>query len=83
MILATLEENPRFDMAGVTIAAAEPYRLTLSLDTAVAPVEKVVAGALTQLSLRDIVIENPPLEDVIKAIYRQGGAPGRAEHAES
>ena len=67
-------------MPGVAVAAAEPYRLTLSLDTALAPVEKVVAAALTQLSLRDIVIENPPLEDVIKAIYRQGGAPGRAEH---
>lgn len=80
MILATSEENPQFEMPGVTVAAAEPYRLTLSLDTAVAPVEKVVAGALTQLSLRDIVIENPPLEDVIKAIYRQGGAPGGAEH---
>ncbi len=40
-----------------------------------------MAAALTQLSLRDIVIENPPLEDVIKAIYRQGDPPGRAGHA--
>ena len=29
-----------------------------------APVETVVAAALAQLSLRDIVIENPPLEEV-------------------
>ena len=80
MILVTAEEHPRFAMPGVAVTT-EPYRLTLSLDTVLAPVEKVVAAALTQLSLRDIVIENPPLEDVIKAIYRQGGPPGRAGHA--
>ena len=81
MILVTAEEDPRFDLPGVAIAAAEPYRLTLSVDTTVAPVETVVAAALAQLSLRDIVIENPPLEEVIKAIYRDGGAPGGQTHA--
>ncbi len=34
MILVTTEEHPRFDLPGVAVAAAEPYRLTLSLDTA-------------------------------------------------
>jgi hypothetical protein len=52
----------------------------MSLDTSVTPVEKVVAAALAQLSLRDIVIENPPLEEVIKAIYR-GSAVRETSHA--
>jgi hypothetical protein len=83
MILVTAEEHPRFDLPGVAIAAAEPYRLTLSVDTTMAPVETVVAAALAQLSLRDIVIENPPLEEVIKAIYRDGGGQGGQAHAPS
>jgi ABC-2 type transport system ATP-binding protein len=74
IVLVTAEESPRLDLPGVTVAAAEPYRLSLSVDTAVAPVESVVAAALQQLSLRDIVIENPPLEEVIKTIYREAGA---------
>jgi ABC-2 type transport system ATP-binding protein len=74
IVLVTAEESPRLDLPGVTVAAAEPYRLSLSVDTAVAPVESVVAAALQRLSLRDIVIENPPLEEVIKTIYREAGA---------
>ncbi len=75
VVLVTAEEAPELKMPGVTAAAVEPYRLTLSVDASVAPVESVVAAALQRLSLRDIVIENPPLEEVIKAIYRGTGAP--------
>lgn len=80
MTLVTAEEHPSLDLPGVAIAAAEPYRLSLSVDTARIPVEKVVAAALARLSLRDIVIENPPLEEVIKAIYRDGARPREASH---
>ena len=44
----------------VVIAVGFPYR----------EIERVVEAALARLSLRDIVIENPPLEAVIAAIYR-------------
>ena len=79
VILTTAEEMPHLDLPGVSIASAEPYRLSLSVDTRLAPVEKVVALALERLSLSDLVIENPPLEEVIKAIYR--GGTGRVGHA--
>jgi hypothetical protein len=81
MTLVTAEEHPSLDIPGVAIVAAEPYRLSLAIDTARIPVEKVVAAALGRLSLRDIVIENPPLEEVIKAIYRDGAKPMEAAHA--
>jgi len=81
MTLVTAEEHPSLDIPGVAIAAAEPYRLSLNVDTARTPVEKVVAAALARLSLRDIVIENPPLEEVIKAIYRDGARPREVSHA--
>jgi len=54
----------------VSAVAVEPYRLTLAVDTTVVPIEQVVAAALQRLNVRDLSVENPPLEDVIKAIYR-------------
>jgi len=74
IVLATDEEHPKLDLPGVT-GVAEPYRLTLAVDIAVTPIERVVEAALARLSLRDIVIENPPLEAVIAAIYRGEAAP--------
>ncbi len=70
VVLATDEEHPSLELPGVVAVAAEPYRLTLAIDVAVTPIERVVERALARLSLRDIVIENPPLEAVIAAIYR-------------
>ena len=40
-----------------------------------------MSTALAQLLLRDIVIENPPLEEVIKAIYRDGIGQKEISHA--
>jgi ABC-2 type transport system ATP-binding protein len=70
IVLATDEEHPSLDLPGVSTVAAEPYRLALAVDIAATSIERVVETALARLSLRDIVIENPPLEAVIAAIYR-------------
>jgi ABC-2 type transport system ATP-binding protein len=68
--LVTGEEAPALGMDGVTAMAVEPYRLTLAVDTSVVAIEAVVAAALQRLTVRDLAVENPPLEEVIKAIYR-------------
>jgi hypothetical protein len=34
------------------------------------PIDQVVTAALQRFTVRDLSVENPPLEDVIKAIYR-------------
>jgi len=52
----------------------------LSIDTAVSTMEQVVAAALQRLTVRDLVIENPPLEDIVKAIYR-GDSMAGCSHA--
>jgi ABC-2 type transport system ATP-binding protein len=70
MDLVTGEEIPALAMDGVTVMAVEPYRLTLAVDTSKVAIEALVAAALQQLTVRDLTVENPPLEDVIKAIYR-------------
>ena len=68
--LVTGEEIPALAMDGVTVMAVEPYRLTLAVDTSKVAIAALVAAALQQLTERDLTVENPPLEDVIKAIYR-------------
>jgi len=57
-------------MAGVGVVAREPHRATFAVEIAVTPIERFVAAALAGLTVRDLVIENPPLEDIVKAIYR-------------
>jgi ABC-2 type transport system ATP-binding protein len=82
VILVTGEEHPDLALDGVAVAVREPYRLTLAVDTEVTSVEKVIGAALHRLSVRDLVIENAPLEDVVKSIYgrRFDGGGGHATH---
>jgi ABC-2 type transport system ATP-binding protein len=68
--VATAEESPRLQLVGVEELAREPYRLTLAVDTTAVSVERVVAALLDRYGISDLMIENPPLEEVIKAIYR-------------
>ena len=75
VVLMTAEEWPSLELPGVVVTSAEPYRLALSVDTGVTAVEHVVGTALRLLSVRDLIIENPPLEEIVKAIYRGVGRP--------
>jgi ABC-2 type transport system ATP-binding protein len=70
VIIVTEQERPTLSVSGVSVTAAEPHRLTLAVDTATASVEQTVTAALTQLTVRDLIIENPPLDDIIRSIYR-------------
>ncbi|WP_119461366.1 ATP-binding cassette domain-containing protein [Rhodospirillaceae bacterium SYSU D60014] len=80
VVIVTEQERPALDMAGVAVVAQEPYRLTLAIDTTVTSIDQIVTGALARLTVRDLVIENPPLEEVIRAIYRgELGVNGEAE----
>jgi len=70
VIIVSEQERPALSIPGVTTTAAEPHRLTLAVDLSAASVEQTVAAALAQLTVRDLVIENPPLDDIIRSIYR-------------
>lgn len=70
IVLATHQPNPAFAHPGVATLAAEPYRLTLAVDTTVARIDQVIAAALDRLQVHDLVVEDTPLEEIVKAIYR-------------
>jgi ABC-2 type transport system ATP-binding protein len=79
IVLVTNEARPAFSHPGVAVIAAESYRLTLSVDTSVARIEQVIAAALERLQVRDLIVEETPLEEVVKAIYRSEA--DRRQHA--
>ncbi|HET7542516.1 MAG TPA: ATP-binding cassette domain-containing protein [Polyangiaceae bacterium] len=56
-------------LPGVRIIEREPYRLRLEVDLHETPVARVVEAALALCTLHDLSVEDPPLEQVISAIY--------------
>jgi ABC-2 type transport system ATP-binding protein len=77
IVLITEDEKPSLELAGINAVADGAYRLLVDVDVRITPIERVIATALERLRIRDLLIENPPLEEIIKAIYRNTAA-GRA-----
>ena len=63
-----------FGEAGVAVTSQEPHRTSFAVDLDLIQVERVVATALERFAVKDLAIENPPLDDVIRDIYRRGEA---------
>lgn len=57
------------DIAGIRMVEKKPYHLKLAIDTRHVSVEYVLQTAMQASSLDDITVEDPPTEDIIKAIY--------------
>jgi ABC-2 type transport system ATP-binding protein len=57
-------------LTGVALKQADPFRLELEVDTQHQPIERVVSQLLGSLAISDITIEDPPLEEIIAAMYR-------------
>jgi ABC-2 type transport system ATP-binding protein len=66
--LVTEEEEPEA-FPGATVVERGRHRLTLAVDAAEHSVGKIVAAALGRLAVRDLTIENAPLEAIIRDLY--------------
>ncbi len=67
---------PAIDLAlpGVTRRASEPHLSIFEVDTRVTRVDAVVTAALALGGIEDITIEDPPMEEVVRAIYDANSA---------
>ena len=61
------------DRRDVTVRDATRYSARLEVDTARTRVEAVVRAILERNTVLDITISDPPLEEVIAALYHQHG----------
>jgi ABC-2 type transport system ATP-binding protein len=57
------------DLPGLTHRPAEPHKTIIEVDTSRVRIEQVIAAAVAQGGIEDITIEDPPMEEVIHAIY--------------
>ncbi|MDD9987148.1 MAG: ATP-binding cassette domain-containing protein [Spirochaetaceae bacterium] len=68
-----LEAPLVLDQPDVTIRHAGRYTATLEVDTRRTRIEAVVRAILKRNTVLDITISDPPMEEVIAALYESGG----------
>jgi hypothetical protein len=56
-------------LPGVRVVASGAHRTELEIASDVTPLGRVVDAAIRQSSIKDMVIEDAPLDEVIRALY--------------
>ncbi|MBT3980491.1 MAG: ABC transporter ATP-binding protein [Bacteriovoracaceae bacterium] len=68
--LMTAEEDLHFEARGVNWLEKKPHKFILDVEVDKTPIDEVIATALKHARIRDLTVEDPQMEDVIKFIYR-------------
>jgi viologen exporter family transport system ATP-binding protein len=66
------ESPASVELRGVKVIARSGYELNLEVDTSVVPIPEVIGRLLESAPVADISVQDPPLEEVIARIYRDG-----------
>ncbi len=74
-------DRVRLDLPGVRVVSQRPHCCELEVDLRANSVEQVVQALLQQTGLDDLSIEDPPMEEIVAAIYAR--AEGRSEPGEA
>lgn len=74
--LRVTTEVSNFSYPGVTVLKSSNYGLKLEVDTKMQSIERVLAHLMNDYQVVDITISDPPLEQVISAIYNEGTGTG-------
>lgn len=73
--LTALDEKPNVpELAGVHVLERNPYQVRLEVSCDVRPIAEVMAALSRAVSIADITIEDPPMEEIIAAMYRDQAA---------
>ncbi len=68
--LVTEEEILPLNLPGVEVLENAHYHFSCEVDLEITPIEKVIHEALQLSSLKDVTIEDPSMEEVIRLLYR-------------
>jgi ABC-2 type transport system ATP-binding protein len=77
LTLQTAEAELAIELPGTRVVARAPHRLELEVDLDRVRVEQVIQHVIGRARLRDLTVNDPPMEEVIRALY------GRAMPASS
>ncbi len=68
-----LLEPTRFDpLPGIDLISHDDFELVVEVDTRQQPIEAVISRLMSSARVADISIEDPPLEEIIAALYQSG-----------
>jgi ABC-2 type transport system ATP-binding protein len=72
--LLTAEPSIALELPGVEVVLREPHRTVVEVDVSATPVESVVQAAMRASRLQDLTVEDPPMEEIVRAIYAAANA---------
>jgi ABC-2 type transport system ATP-binding protein len=75
--IVTRTADAGIDLPGIRRVAHGPHRLSLDVDLSRTPIDRVVASLLASGEVLDLTVEDPPMEQIVQAIY--AGAIGSLE----
>jgi ABC-2 type transport system ATP-binding protein len=77
-------ERVDLELPGVVVVGRTPHRTLIDVDLARVAVEQVVQALLARTTLQDLSIEDPPMDEIVRAIYaRADPAAGTEETREA
>ncbi len=65
----TENENIIWNKEGTKIIDQKPYNTKIEIDLKISSTKKVISSLISDYSIKDLIIENPPLEDIIEQFY--------------
>lgn len=68
--MITDEEQLNLHLSGIKILENANHHFICDVDLIITPIEKVIHEAMKITSIRDVTIEDPSMEEVIRALYR-------------
>lgn len=69
LTLITDDETLSLNLPGITILETSPYHFSCEVDLEITPIDRVISEALKRTSLKDVTIEDPSMEEVIRLLY--------------
>ncbi len=70
LILDVRDASRPLDIAGVQIVSREGERLMLEFDPDVIPTARLISRVTKQYEVRDLFVQNPPIEQVVAQLYQ-------------
>lgn len=69
--IKTEEESLIVDLPGVTQLKQEPFLTSFRVNTEITSIDAAVTKLLSLATIKDLQVENPPMDRIIKTIYKQ------------
>ncbi len=67
--LTTDQEKLSLELPGLKVLENANYHFVCEVDLSIMPIDKIIHEALTLTSLKDVTIEDPSMEEIIRTLY--------------